>query len=67
MKVRRHWSALIPFNASATVRAYRRAFWELLECEQPEDLPNKVPHHIRLKDQNRLYERANRYKTEAAT
>lgn len=52
------------FNSSATVRAYRRAFWALLEAEQPIELPNKIPHHIKFKRNITTYERIARYEAE---
>lgn len=37
-------------------RAYRLAFWALLESEQPEELPDKVCYHQKLKDENYVRE-----------
>lgn len=40
------------FGNYVELRAYRLAFWDMVELEQPEELEDKIPHTQKLKDEN---------------
>lgn len=44
-------------------RAYRLAFWALLAEEQPEELPDKIPHSQKLKDEKYVREHPRSFET----